>query len=159
MITLGLLIFLIISYIEYRIFNYGDINSISYGSVAKLKWNQVKAIYNSNPKRWRFSPIVEQGYNFIETHYKALLFNAGNAWGENNRQIVRIQLSFFDYLKFLHAKKHKINGYSKGIEMILQATQKDINDLTKMANKEIQNAKYQIEEIKENFQKGVTLEL
>lgn len=157
MITL--LILLMIFHSKYWTFNYSDINSVSYGSVAKLKWNQVKAIYNSNPKRWRFSPIIEQGYNFIETPYKALLFNAGNAWGEDNRQIVRIQLSFFDYLKFLYAKRHKIGKYSKGIEMILKATQKDINDLSKMANEEIRTANYQIEKIEKSLQKEITLEV
>lgn len=61
-----LFILLMIFHSKYRAFNYRDINSISYGSVAKLKWNQVKAIYNSNPKRWRFDPIIEQGITLLK---------------------------------------------------------------------------------------------
>lgn len=151
---------------KYRRFNYGDMQSITFGTTAKLKWHQVKTIYNSNPSRWRFEKIVEQGYSTIETSYKALLFNSGNAWqkeyfGEgyqNADKIVRIQLSFIDYIKFLIAKKFK-HADTRGIEMVLRATQADIDALAKAANIQIKEANDQMQEIKDRIQKGVTLEL
>lgn len=43
--------------------------------------------------------------------------------------------------------------------MILKATQKDINSLSKMANDEIHTANYQMEKIEEDLKKEVTLEI
>lgn len=165
MITLTLIaLFILIR--KHRRFNYSDMQSISFGPAAKLKWHQIKTIYHSNPRRWRFEKIIEQGYSTIDTSYKALLFNAGDAWQKNDwddgyknaGKIVRIQLSFIDYLKFLIAKKF---GYTdtRGLEMILKATQSDIDIIAREANIQIREANDQMEEIKERIQKGVTLEL
>lgn len=166
MITMLLLTGLGFLIYKYGRFNYSDMESITFGTTAKLKWHQVKTIYNSNPRRWRFEKIVEQGYSTIETSYKALLFNAGDAWekewiGEGYHhadKIVRIQLSFIDYIKFLVTKKFK-PANTKGIEMILKATQADIDALAKIANIQIKEANDEMQEIKERIQKGVTLEL
>lgn len=145
MITITIIIFLIF---KWWWFSYGNERSDTFKFSAQLKWKQVKSIYHSNPNRWRFEKIIKPDYFTITTSTKYLLYDTGIG------KIVRIRLSFIDYIKFLIAKTCSYGKDTEGLELILESVKKDIEHLSEMANEEIKSANKQIETIQTKIKKG-----
>lgn len=139
-------------------------NSKLYGNTVKLKFSMVQNLYRVNPKKWRYEKI------FYNSDSKLLLYNSesdnwptkrsffGDYSYENRNKIIRIRLSFIDYLKFLWCIKHSSND-SEGLELITSSVQKDINILKKEADKQIKQANEIMNTIKENLDDDIKLEL
>lgn len=147
-------------------FNYGHLRSKSHGTAVRLTWKNLVSFYHSNPRRWRYEKIVQQDWTSLQTTLKFLLFNSGDEWRTvpcwdfyaNANKIVRVQLSYFNFLRF-HFNRLFIHKKTDGLELILSAVQRDIKDLQAIANKQINQANDEMEEIKQRLQEQKGLEL
>ena len=149
----------------------------SHGKVARLKQKTIKTIYKLSKWRWRYEEVTSPGGSRY-SRYECLLYNTGDEWIKdttnkctvypyrNKDEIIRVQLSFFDYLKFLWAKKF-YKEKDVGAELILTTAQRDVERLQEAALREIQEgqklmqeviAKQQKEKAKAE-EKGITLSL
>lgn len=161
MISITILILGLILYFNFRNFNYSNLNSVSFNSVTKLKWKQIKAFYNANPNRWKFKQVIEDGFSVLESGPEVLLFNTnkkGIEW--QPKLIVRIQMPFYDYIKFLFAKssymkqknkKNKIRKNSEGLDKIIETVKYDIEVLRKEAEKQADEANETMKKINDKL--------
>lgn len=111
-------------------------DSGSHGLVTKLKWKTIKDLYYINKSRWRYEEIVNQNSE-RRSNVFCLLYNTGDDWTKdtikhhkvypykNKKKIIRIQLSFIDYIKFCLARKF-VREKDLGTELILKSAQADI---------------------------------
>lgn len=150
------MICLIILFIKWLCFNYNHLKSISYsGETAKLKYRTLCNFYHSNPKRWRYEQIVRTHFMHTKNYVKILLFNSGDNWKTDDfydtycdkNRIIRVQLSFIDYIRFLWDKTFTKNIPTKGMNMILEAVQEDIKVLSDIAQDNIEKAEKDMKDI------------
>ena len=143
---------------SWRSFNYSNLNSISYGHTTRLTWQQVKDFYSLNPKRWKFEPIILEGWNSTTTTTKFLLYNTGDKWSKYAFQevydeplkIVRVQLSLLDYIKFRINMNHPKND--EGLAIILDTVSSDIELVRAEAQRQIEEATKSMKEIKDRVE-------
>lgn len=146
-------------YKKFKAFNneYADSGSLSYGQTAKLDWSTIRKIYFVNKKRWRYEKVSSSNCR-SRSDYPCLLYNTGDVWAKayddlwgnpyykNRNKIVRVQLSFPDYVKFMWAKKFA-KTKDIGSEMILASAQEDIEALRNKALNQIQEAQKQMAQV------------
>ena len=145
-------------------FNFHNLNSKSYGHITTLTWKQVKDFYAVNPKRWRFEPIVIEECETLTTNNKFLLYNTGTRWSkliynsiyEEASKIIRVQLSFIDYLKFMHYSDYPKDN--EGLSMVLDTVSKDIDVIKAEAQNQIKEAAKNMKEIRERMIKDATMD-
>lgn len=139
-------------YGNYTEFNNGRVGACTgnyYGHTAKLKWKSIKSLYPLNRARWRYRPITNAWGNKV----RCLLFNAGDQWEDsgyygykNSDQIVRVQLSLIDFIKF-RLKSKFTKEQDLGTELILQTSQKDIDKIRQSAERELDKAQVLMENL------------
>lgn len=161
--------------------NFNEFNTVhadesgSHGQVTKLKWKTIKDIYRISKWRWRYEEVVSSdGWKHSIT--PCLLYNAGDGWSKNKTiphtvypyynkdKIIRIQLSFKDYIKFLWAKKFA-KEKDLGAEILFATAQADIDKVRDKARAEIEEGQRIMAEIiakqteKTEENKNITLSL
>lgn len=163
LIIIPLLLFgiLLYHYFDWRIFNYSNLNSATHrGGVSRLTWNTLANFYVTNPKRFRYETICLEDYNLLKTSTCYLIFNSGSSWTkthwyneyyDNSDKIVRIQLSFLDFLKFKWKRKHLSANSGGGTETIINAVNRDIKAKREIAKKQMEQATKEIKEIAERL--------
>ena len=143
--------------VDWRSFNYSNLNSRSYGHVTRLTWKQVKNFYSINPTRWKFENILREDYQVVTTTIRFLLYNTGDRWHKSidglydeSFKIVRIQLSLIDYIKFriniIHPKD------DEGLTIILNTVNSDIEVVRAEAQRQIEEATKSMKEIKDRVE-------
>lgn len=128
---------MLIGYILYR---YGVKESEAYASVAHMKWDTLKKLYRVNPDRWEYRKIRPTGM-YRKSFNKVLLYKVGEY------DAVRVHLSYFGYVAFRFAKMFG-QKRDKGLEIILDSIQEDIDKLRATAQEQISSANEQMEDIK-----------
>lgn len=145
------------NYSRYR-FNYTKEPSWSYDKEAVLTGKQFEQIYTLNPEKWRFSKIIRPGFLFLETNEKFLLYSESGKWSycaiespykfNNREEIVRVHLTFFAWLKYLYFNNiFERKNKNDGLVIILESAQKDIDELKKQAQREIDQASHDMKNI------------
>lgn len=143
-------------YKSFRNFNNGNNKSLSFGETTTIDWKTLKDIYRVKPNRWRYESVIRPNCCYQMSEDKVLLYDAGENW-DDRLKIVRVQLSFIDWVKFnWHKRKPR---QTKGIELILDTAQDDIFELKSLARKEIDQANEQMQEIQKKISEGVTLQI
>lgn len=129
----------------------------SHDKVAKLRWKTIKSLYKINKQRWRYEPVVSKDGKY-RSEGLCLLYNSGDEWIHseskkkkilpylNKVDIVRVQLSFLDYIKFLWASTFA-REMDIGTEMILTSAQEDIDKITELAMTRIEESQKIIDDV------------